>query len=138
MSVNFYYVIRDMVYFLQDWIVSPMLSLLKRIITFPGFEPETHGLAVSIPNHHTIKGGMAIVAMQCWWQGLLQSPIQIVLKGPFEGILGASWIFCMECHRGLLIRRRGFLIPVRPCTPYRSSQKHRSENDRNFTKKVQL
>jgi hypothetical protein len=51
------YVIRDMVYFysLQDWIVSPMLNLLKRTMTYPGFELGTFGLAASIPNHYTIK-----------------------------------------------------------------------------------
>jgi hypothetical protein len=35
--------IRDMVYFLQDWIVSPMLNLLKRTMTYPGFEPGSFG-----------------------------------------------------------------------------------------------
>jgi hypothetical protein len=44
-----------MVYFLQDWIVNPMLPLLKRIMTYPRFEPGTFGVAVSIPNHYTIK-----------------------------------------------------------------------------------
>jgi hypothetical protein len=40
-----------MVYFLQDWIVNPMLNLLKRTMTYPGFEPGTFGVAVSISNH---------------------------------------------------------------------------------------
>jgi hypothetical protein len=44
-----------MVYFLQDWIVKPMLNLLKRTMTYPGFEPGTFGAAVSIPNHYTIQ-----------------------------------------------------------------------------------
>jgi hypothetical protein len=44
--------IRDMVYFLQDWIVSAKLS--EKDHDFPGFEPGTFGLAVSIPNHYTI------------------------------------------------------------------------------------
>jgi hypothetical protein len=38
-----------MVYFLQNWIVNPMLNLLKRTMTYPGFEPGTFGVAVSIP-----------------------------------------------------------------------------------------
>jgi hypothetical protein len=41
-----------MVYFLQDWIVSPMLNLLKRTMTYPGFQPGTFEVAVSIPLHH--------------------------------------------------------------------------------------
>jgi hypothetical protein len=44
-----------MVYFLQDWIVNPMLNLLKRTMTYPGIEPGTLGVAVSIPNHYTIE-----------------------------------------------------------------------------------
>jgi hypothetical protein len=42
--------------FLQDWLVNPMLNLLKRTMTYPGFEPRTFGVAVSIPlpNHYTI------------------------------------------------------------------------------------
>jgi hypothetical protein len=40
--------------FLQDWIVNPMVNLLKRTMTYPGFNPGTFGLAVSIPNHYTI------------------------------------------------------------------------------------
>jgi hypothetical protein len=40
-----------MVDFLKDWIVNPMLNLLKRTITYPGFEPGAFGVAVSIPNH---------------------------------------------------------------------------------------
>jgi hypothetical protein len=43
-----------MVYFLQDWIVNPMLNLLKKTMTYPGFEAGTIGLAVSIANHYTI------------------------------------------------------------------------------------
>jgi hypothetical protein len=43
-----------MVYFLQDWIVNPMLNLLKKTMTYPGFESGTFGVAVSIPNHYTI------------------------------------------------------------------------------------
>jgi hypothetical protein len=39
--------------FLQDWIVNPMLNLLKKTIN-RGFEPGTFGVAVSIPNHYTI------------------------------------------------------------------------------------
>jgi hypothetical protein len=31
-----------------------MLNLLKRTMTYPGFEPGTFELAVSIPNHYTI------------------------------------------------------------------------------------
>jgi hypothetical protein len=31
-----------------------MLNLLKRTMTYPGFEPGTFGLAVSIANHCTI------------------------------------------------------------------------------------
>jgi hypothetical protein len=42
-----------MVYFLQDWNISPMQNLLKRTMTYPGFEPGTFGLAVTIPNHYT-------------------------------------------------------------------------------------
>jgi hypothetical protein len=44
-----------MVYFLQDWIVNPMLNPLKRTMTYLGFEPGTFGVAVSIPNHYTIE-----------------------------------------------------------------------------------
>jgi hypothetical protein len=44
-----------MVYFLQDWIFNPMLNLLKTTMTYPGFEPGTLGVAVSIPNHYTIE-----------------------------------------------------------------------------------
>jgi hypothetical protein len=43
-----------MVYFLQDWIVNPMLILLKRTMSYPGFEPGTFGVAVSIPTHCTL------------------------------------------------------------------------------------
>jgi hypothetical protein len=35
--------------------VNPMLNLLKRTMTYPGFEPGTFGLAVSIANHYTIS-----------------------------------------------------------------------------------
>jgi hypothetical protein len=42
--------LRHMVYFLQDWIVNPMLNLLKRTMTYPGFKPGTFGVAV---NHYT-------------------------------------------------------------------------------------
>jgi hypothetical protein len=31
-----------------------MLNLLERTMTYPGFEPGTFGLAVSIANHYTI------------------------------------------------------------------------------------
>jgi hypothetical protein len=44
-----------MVYFLKDWIVNPPLNLLKRTIAYPGFEPGTFRVAVSIPNHYTIE-----------------------------------------------------------------------------------
>jgi hypothetical protein len=37
--------------FFTRWIVNPMLNLLKRTMTYQGFEPGTFGLAVSIPNH---------------------------------------------------------------------------------------
>jgi hypothetical protein len=47
-------VIQDMVNFLQDWIVNPMLNLLKRTMTYPKFEPGTFGLTVSIANHYII------------------------------------------------------------------------------------
>jgi hypothetical protein len=40
------------------------------------------------------RGGLAIVAMRLWSQW------------HFRGILGAFWIFCMECMRGLFIRCR--------------------------------
>jgi hypothetical protein len=42
-------------FFLQDWIVNPMLNLLKRTMTYPTFEPGTFEEAVSIPNHYTIE-----------------------------------------------------------------------------------
>jgi hypothetical protein len=32
-----------------------MLNLLKRTMTYPGLEPGTFEVAVSIPNHYTIK-----------------------------------------------------------------------------------
>jgi hypothetical protein len=34
--------------------INHMLNLLKRTMTYPGFEPGTFGLAVSIANHYTI------------------------------------------------------------------------------------
>jgi hypothetical protein len=34
--------------FFTRWIVNPMPNLLKRTLTYPGFEPGTFGLAVSI------------------------------------------------------------------------------------------
>jgi hypothetical protein len=40
--------------FLQDWIFSPMLNLLKRTMTYPEFESGAFGVAVSIPSHYTI------------------------------------------------------------------------------------
>jgi hypothetical protein len=42
-------------YFLQDWIVNPMLNHLKRTMTFPRFKPGNFGVAVSILNHYTIE-----------------------------------------------------------------------------------
>jgi hypothetical protein len=33
-----------MVYFLQEKIVNPMLNLLKRSMTYPGFEPGIFGV----------------------------------------------------------------------------------------------
>jgi hypothetical protein len=41
--------------FFTRWIVNPMLNLLKRTMTYPGFEPGTFGLAVSIANHYTSR-----------------------------------------------------------------------------------
>jgi hypothetical protein len=38
--------------FFTRWIVNHMLNLLKRTMTYPGFEPGTLGLAVSIANHY--------------------------------------------------------------------------------------
>jgi hypothetical protein len=38
----------------KDWIVNPMLNLLKSTMTYPGFKPGTFGIAVSIANHYTI------------------------------------------------------------------------------------
>jgi hypothetical protein len=40
--------------FFTRWIVNPMLNFLKRTMIYPGFEPGTFGVAVSIPNHLTI------------------------------------------------------------------------------------
>jgi hypothetical protein len=40
--------------FFTRWIVNPILNLLKRTMTYPGFEPGTSGLAVGMPNHYTI------------------------------------------------------------------------------------
>jgi arylsulfatase A-like enzyme len=40
--------------FFTRWIVNPMLNLLKRTMIYPGLEPGTFGLAVSIAHHHTI------------------------------------------------------------------------------------
>jgi hypothetical protein len=40
--------------FFTRWIVNPMLNLLKRTMTYSGFEPGTFGLAVSIANYYTI------------------------------------------------------------------------------------
>jgi hypothetical protein len=40
--------------FFTRWIVNPMLNLLKRTMTYPGFEPGAFRLAVSIANHYTI------------------------------------------------------------------------------------
>jgi hypothetical protein len=36
------------------WIENTMLNLLKRTMTYLGFEPGTFGLAVSFANHYTI------------------------------------------------------------------------------------
>jgi hypothetical protein len=49
-----------MVYFLQAWIVIPLLNLLKRTMTYPGFEPGTFGLAVSIPNRYIHLGRIKV------------------------------------------------------------------------------
>jgi hypothetical protein len=40
--------------FFTRWIANQMLNLLKRTMTYPGFEPGTFGLAVSIANHYTV------------------------------------------------------------------------------------
>jgi hypothetical protein len=45
---------RHGLFFFTRWIVNPMLNLLKRTMTYSGFEPGTFGLAVSIANHYTI------------------------------------------------------------------------------------
>jgi hypothetical protein len=37
-----------MIYFLQDWIVNPMLNFLKRTMTYPGFGSSQH----TQPLHH--------------------------------------------------------------------------------------
>jgi hypothetical protein len=52
---------------------------------------------------------LAIVAMFHWSQWLFKFPIQNLKKGPFEGVLGDFWIFCMECCKARL-------MPVRPCS----------------------
>jgi hypothetical protein len=45
--------------FFTRWVVNPMLNLLKRTMAYPGFEPRTFGLAVSIANHWLIFEGLA-------------------------------------------------------------------------------
>jgi hypothetical protein len=50
-----------MVYFLQDWIFNPMLNLLKTTMTYPGFEPGTFGVAVSIPIEVEIEVGKRLM-----------------------------------------------------------------------------
>jgi hypothetical protein len=70
---------------------------------------------------------LAIVLMRRWLQWPFQFPIyKMSKKGPFGEILGAFWIFCMECRRSLLIPvdpwcglyktycRGSFLAPVCP------------------------
>jgi hypothetical protein len=47
--------LKSVVYFFQDWIVNTMLNLLKMTMTYLRLEPETLGVAVSIPNHYTIE-----------------------------------------------------------------------------------
>jgi hypothetical protein len=56
-----------MVYFLQYWIVNPMLNHLKRTMTYLGFEPGTFGVAVSIPNHYTGIGKISALGLH-WCQ----------------------------------------------------------------------
>jgi hypothetical protein len=41
--------------FFTKRIVNPMLNLLKRTMTYPGFDPGTFGVAVSIPNHYNVN-----------------------------------------------------------------------------------
>jgi hypothetical protein len=49
---------RDMVYFYSifyyRWIVNVTIVTIVTFVTYPGFEPRTFGLAVSIANHYTI------------------------------------------------------------------------------------
>jgi hypothetical protein len=40
---------------MSQFYVNTMLNLLKRTMTYPGFEPETFGVAVSIPNNYIIE-----------------------------------------------------------------------------------
>jgi hypothetical protein len=42
--------------FFTRWIVNPMINLLKRTMTYPGFEPGTFGLAVSIAPFRRLIG----------------------------------------------------------------------------------
>jgi hypothetical protein len=50
-----------------------------------------------------VAGAFTISHTKCLKRGLLKE-----FRGPFG-------FFCMECRRGLLIRRRGLLIPVHAC-----------------------
>jgi hypothetical protein len=50
-----------------------------------------------------VAGAFTISKTKCLKKGLLKE-----FRGPFG-------FFCIECRRCLLIRRKGLLIPVRPC-----------------------
>jgi hypothetical protein len=43
------------------------------------------------------------------------SKTKCLKKGLLKEFRGSFGFFCIECRRGLLIRRRGLWIPVRPC-----------------------
>jgi hypothetical protein len=50
--------------FFTRWIVNPVLNLLKRTMTYPGFEPGTFGLAVSMVSNADHLGLLRVQALE--------------------------------------------------------------------------
>jgi hypothetical protein len=73
-----------MVYFLQDWIVSPVLNLLKRTMTYPGFAPGTLGFTVSIPTRYELIDQFKNITVTSLCHNLLYFDILFI----FEILMG--------------------------------------------------
>jgi hypothetical protein len=84
--------------FFTRWIVNPMLNLLKRTMTYPGFEPGTFGLAVSIAHHYTI---WVDTLLKIWKSQQILTNIQT--KPPFirveSGHLIKFWLRATACKK---------------------------------------